>query len=102
VIDMTVARRHRTYPSGRLRYVIGRLSGMIVPPVQVSEPEPGSVEVDHNVPVTVRDGTVLRVNVHRPPGDGPFPAILAAHPYGVPWQFPDHYVTRRSGQCRVH
>jgi uncharacterized protein len=82
VIGVTVARLQRTYPGGRLRYVIGRLSGMIVPPVKVSEPEPGSVEVDHNVPVTVRDGTVLRVNVHRPPGEGPFPAILAAHPYG--------------------
>jgi predicted acyl esterase len=93
VIGVTVARLQRTYPGGRLRYVIGHLHGMIVPPVQVSEPEPGPVEVDHNVGVTVRDGTVLRVNVHRPPGNGPFPAILAAHPYGkdkVP-------VKRRSG-----
>jgi len=28
------------------------------------------------------DGTVLRVNVYRPPGEGPFPVLLSAHPYG--------------------
>ena len=30
----------------------------------------------------MRDGVTLRVNVYRPPGDGPFPVILSAHPYG--------------------
>lgn len=30
----------------------------------------------------MRDGTVLRVNVFRPPGTGPFPVIMCAHPYG--------------------
>lgn len=48
----------------------------------VVEPEPGSVVTDHDQPVTTRDGTVLRVNVHRPPGPGPFPTIVCAHPYG--------------------
>jgi uncharacterized protein len=33
------------------------------------------------VAVAARDGTVLRVNVYRPPGAGKFPVILSAHPY---------------------
>ncbi len=40
------------------------------------------IHVDWDVPVVVRDGTVLRVNVFRPGGSGPFPVILSAHPYG--------------------
>lgn len=35
-----------------------------------------------DVPVTMRDGIRLRVNVYRPAGDGPFPVLLCAHPYG--------------------
>jgi len=34
------------------------------------------------VPVTVRDGTVLRVNVFRPAVEGHYPVIMCAHPYG--------------------
>ncbi|WP_207344822.1 CocE/NonD family hydrolase [Arthrobacter sp. E3] len=30
----------------------------------------------------MRDGVVLRVNVYRPRGSGPFPVILSVHPYG--------------------
>ena len=37
---------------------------------------------EHDVAVGVRDGTVLRVNVFRPSGEGTHPAILCAHPYG--------------------
>ena len=40
------------------------------------------IHVDWNVPVRVRDGTVLRVNVFRPKEGGPFPVIMSAHPYG--------------------
>jgi hypothetical protein len=32
--------------------------------------------------VVVRDGTTPRVNVVLPAGDGPFPVVLSAHPYG--------------------
>jgi predicted acyl esterase len=38
--------------------------------------------VERNLPVVVRDGTTLRVNVHRPIGAGRFPTVLCAHPYG--------------------
>ena len=67
---------------GRLRYAAIRLRSIVRPPVTVIEPPAGSVIVDHDCPVATRDGTVLRVNVHRPPGDGPFPVLLCAHPYG--------------------
>lgn len=82
---------------GRLRYARARLRGILRPPVTVHEPEPGSVIVDRDQAVTTRDGTVLRVNVHRPPGDGPFPTLLCAHPYGK-----DHLPTKtRTGRWRV-
>ena len=41
---------------------------------------PSGVRVDWNVPVTVRDGTVLRVNVFRPEGLGSLPVLMSAHP----------------------
>lgn len=31
---------------------------------------------------TMRDGTVLRADVYRPPGEGPWPVLLARTPYG--------------------
>ena len=44
---------------------------------------PERIQVDWDVPVTVRDGTKLRVNVFRPETcDGPVPVIMSAHPYG--------------------
>ncbi|MDN5768972.1 MAG: CocE/NonD family hydrolase, partial [Humibacillus sp.] len=64
-------------------------------PVRVYEPAPGSVTGDRDVAVTMPDGTVLRVNVFRPPGDGPFPVLLSAHPYGK-----DLLPSRRAGRSR--
>jgi predicted acyl esterase len=59
-----------------------RLAGLLRPAVTVTEPPAGAVAVERDVAVPMRDGVVLRVNVHRPPGDGPLPAIMCAHPYG--------------------
>jgi len=67
---------------GALRYALARARGIARPPVTVYEPEEGSVVSDLNVAIPTRDGTILRVNVYRPPGDGPFPTIMSAHPYG--------------------
>lgn len=50
------------------------------PDVHVTAAPPMTIE--WNVPVTVRDGTRLRVNVFRPLGDAVVPAIMSAHPYG--------------------
>ncbi|MFD9416689.1 hypothetical protein ACFWC9_18560 [Streptomyces goshikiensis] len=52
---------------GRGRYALRRLSGMVRPDVSVYRPEPGRVQVENDRPVVTRDGTVLRVNVYRPP-----------------------------------
>lgn len=67
---------------GSAAYAARRLRGFLRPPVEVYEPAAGSVVVDRDVAVPTRDGTVLRVNVHRPPGDAPVPVLLCAHPYG--------------------
>ncbi|MGS0683984.1 CocE/NonD family hydrolase [Nakamurella sp. GG22] len=85
---------------GAARYALTRLRTLVRPPVRITEPEPGAVLVDRDVPVVTRDGTVLRVNVHRPPGPGPFPVLLSAHPYGkdnLPRRHPD----RLGGGYRV-
>ena len=63
------------------RYATGRLRGIIAPPVRITPP-PSSVHFAHDVGVAVRDGTILRVNVFRPEGEGRYPVILCAHPYG--------------------
>jgi uncharacterized protein len=63
------------------RYAIGRLRGIVSPPVEITPP-PQGVLFEHDVEVAVRDGTILRVNVFRPEGVGSYPVILCAHPYG--------------------
>ena len=57
------------------------MSNAISPNVQVAAVSL-DIHVDWNVPVRVRDGTILRVNVFRPKGEGTFPVIMSAHPYG--------------------
>lgn len=43
---------------------------------------PLPVVVEHDTPMPMRDGTVLRGSVHRPADGGPFPALLVRTPYG--------------------
>ncbi len=38
--------------------------------------------VERNVAVPMRDGTILRADVYRPDGPGPFPVLLQRTPYG--------------------
>ena len=64
-----------------LGYVGTRLAGIARPRVRVSPPPAGMI-ADWDVPVRVRDDTMLRVNVFRPAGGGRVPVILSAHPYG--------------------
>jgi len=54
-----------------MRYAATRLRGIARPPVTVTDAPPGLLVVDRDVPVTMRDGTVLRVNVHRSPDGRP-------------------------------
>ncbi len=41
-----------------------------------------NVQTEFNAPATMRDGTILRANIYRPIGDGPFPVLLTRLPYG--------------------
>ena len=66
----------------KLSYVLARLRGLLRPQVTVRPAPEAEVVFERDVAVSVRDGTVLRVNVFRPPGAGTHPAILCAHPYG--------------------
>lgn len=85
---------------GAVRYAADRVRRFLRPPVTVYEPSPGSIAREIDVPVGMRDGVLLRVNVYRPAGEGPFPVLLSAHPYGkdrLPrrrgrrWTFPFQY-----------
>jgi predicted acyl esterase len=58
-----------------------RIKNLVDPPVTVV-PAPEGILVEHDVPVPMRDGTILRVNVHRPAAPGPHPVIMCLHPYG--------------------
>lgn len=66
---------------GALRYALSRLRGLARPPVTVTEP-PADMVVERDVGVPTRDGTVLRINVVRRPGNAARPVILSIHPYG--------------------
>jgi uncharacterized protein len=63
---------------------------VIAAPAQGWEPEPATYGVaeQHNVPVRMADGTVLRADVYTParsdgsPAPGPFPVVMTQSPYG--------------------
>jgi uncharacterized protein len=42
------------------------------------------VVAEHNTALPARDGTLLRADIYRPAGGGPFPALLVRTPYGEP------------------
>jgi predicted acyl esterase len=54
---------------------------MAFPRVSVTSPSP-RIRCEYDVPVTVRDGTKLRLNLFRPDREGRFPVLMNAHPYG--------------------
>lgn len=67
---------------GAAAYARARCHALLHPPVTV-HPMPADVTRDQDVPVTMRDGVTLRLNLFRPAtADGPLPVILSAHPYG--------------------
>ena len=66
---------------GPMTLAFRRIRNAIRPQVSVVKAPPG-IHVDWDVPVKVRDGTTLRVNVFRPKSDVPVPVIMSAHPYG--------------------
>lgn len=67
---------------GAARYAFDRVRTIVRPPVKVSTAPAGTYVKDTSVEVPMRDGILLRANVYRPQGTGPFPVIVCAHPYG--------------------
>ncbi len=49
------------------------------------------VKIEQNVPVPMRDGVILRADVHRPDRGGPYPVLVQRTPYGKGGNF-DRYV----------
>jgi putative CocE/NonD family hydrolase len=48
----------------------------------VNEASAGSLTIEFDVPAEMSDGTVLKANVFRPAGEGPWPTLLTRLPYG--------------------
>jgi putative CocE/NonD family hydrolase len=61
------------------------------------------VTLETNLPARMRDGVVLRADILRPEGAGPFPAILLRTPYGKESEWRDSFAIRaaRSGYVVV-
>ncbi len=84
---------------GAWRYAWGRVRAILRPPITVVA-APAALRKESDLEVRTRDGTVLRLNLYLPAGDGPWPVILSAHPYGkdalprhtrVGWRFNVQY-----------
>jgi predicted acyl esterase len=73
----------------RLRRTVRRIRFAVAPLATVVDP-PAGIAIERDVGVAVRDGTVLRLDVHRPapagrqsdPAAPRVPVLLCAHPYG--------------------
>jgi uncharacterized protein len=96
--EVSVTRLDRPWHRpGAAWYALRRLPGLLHPPVSVYERPAGSLSVLRDLPVVVRDGTTLRVNVVLPAGGGRFPVLMSAHPYGK-----DNLPRRRGRGYRVN
>ncbi|MBV9206965.1 MAG: CocE/NonD family hydrolase [Actinobacteria bacterium] len=70
---------------GASAYARTRRKALLHPPVTVYR-MPGDVRKDQDVPVRMRDGVTLRLNLFRSAAaDGPLPVLLSAHPYRKDW-----------------
>ena len=58
--------------------------------------------IEWDVPITADDGTVLRADVFRPPGDGRHPVILTYGPYAKGLAFQDGYADQWELMVAAH
>jgi putative CocE/NonD family hydrolase len=56
-----------------------------------SDTEEIKVIVERNVPVPMRDGTILRADVHRPDRGGPYPVLVRRTPYNKEFGMEGYY-----------
>lgn len=61
--------------------LLGAFAIVALVPRVASAFDPYAVTVEHGIPVTMRDGTILRADIYRPAGPGKFPVLLTRTPY---------------------
>lgn len=66
---------------GAFAYARRRIRAAQKPPIEVY-PMSSDVVKEEDVEVVMSDGVILRLNLYRPAGEGSFPVIMSAHPYG--------------------
>ncbi|MFQ5850785.1 MAG: hypothetical protein ACE5JU_09385 [Candidatus Binatia bacterium] len=60
------------------------------------------VSVERDIPIPVRDGTILVGDLFRPAADGKFPVILGCHPYNCEVQTAPPAAHRVWESARLH
>lgn len=60
------------------------------------------MQIEWDVAITMDDGLVLRADVFRPPGDGPWPVLMSYGPYGKGLAFQEGYSTAWEIMLRDH
>lgn len=72
-------------------------SGAPGPASPASPASPAAVPmiVERDLPVPMDDGLILRADVFRPPGPGPFPVIMSLGPYGKSLPFQSEWFAAR-------
>jgi putative CocE/NonD family hydrolase len=60
--------------------------------VSITADEELAVKIERNVPVPMRDGTILRADVSRPDRGGPYPVLVSRTPYNKKGRRFDRYV----------
>lgn len=66
------------------------------PPAAAGLTSPASpMIVDRDLPIPMDDGLILRADVFRPPGPGPFPVIMSLGPYGKSLPFASEWFAAR-------
>src|SRR5204862_6808247 len=74
-------------------FVIAALTCAIAP-----QPPAGDFISEQNVAIPMRDGVLLRADVLRPKGDGPFPVLVYRTPYGKHFAQKEYTIFRRAVQ----
>ncbi len=61
----------------------------------------GPMIVERDLPIPMDDGLILRADVFRPPGPGPFPVIMSLGPYGKSLPFASEWFAARWERLRA-
>ena len=62
------------------------------------QPPPSDLSLEQNVAIPMRDGILLRADILRPKGGGPFPVLVYRTPYGKHLAQKEYTIFRRAVQ----